>query len=83
MALRGVNPPEPWPHRFESDNSSDLEDLGREFYSVVPKYKYVAISELRPYRMADVESIYRAMLEISGFELAEDTGYNCKIYRRK
>ncbi|MCD8393393.1 MAG: hypothetical protein LUC85_00990 [Bacteroidales bacterium] len=83
MALRGMNPPEPWPHRFESDNWEDIEGLVMEFYSVVPRYKYVAISELRSYRMPDVEGIFRAGLEISRFQLIEDTGYNCKIYCRK
>ncbi|MCC8037868.1 MAG: hypothetical protein LIP02_07030 [Bacteroidales bacterium] len=83
MALRGVNTPEPWPHRFESDNWADANDLHAEFHKVVPHYKYVAISELRPYRMVDVEAIYEPSLEKEGFELVEDTGYNCKIYRRK
>ncbi len=83
LALRGVNPPEPWPHRFESDNIADTTALYREFNMVVQDYKYACISELRTYRMADVEAIYQPVLMRSGFRLVEDTGFNCKIYCRE
>ncbi len=83
LALRGVNPDEPWPHRFEYEFDENLPGIIHEVMTELPHYNHVAIVELRPWRQKWIVEKIRPVLEEQGFMEVEDTGYNCLIFSRK
>ncbi|MCC8174900.1 MAG: hypothetical protein LIO91_00490 [Bacteroidales bacterium] len=83
LALRGVNPDEPWPHRFEYEFDENLPGINHEVVTELPHYNHVAIVELRPWRLQWIVEKIRPVLEEHGFREVEDTGYNCLIFSRE
>ncbi len=82
LALRGVNTRDDWPHRFEFNDPRQAPQLEKELDATLPRYRYVAIGQAKPWHFDEVLAIHEPMLFARGFHLILDTGQCCRIYSR-